>query len=418
MPDSCPKAGEAPKPERLTLAHVLQAALPKEKAKHPAHHWKVLHALKACRTPQLGGHTYRCQECGHEHFVPRSCGNRHCPLCQCRQAITWLESQQKLLLPVPYFHVVFTLDHALNPLIQQNQRALYGLLMSSAAQTLLEFGRNNLGATLGLSVVLHTWSQTLLDHYHAHGIVTGGGVRGQAWIDAGNRFLFPVVALGQVFRGKFLAGLEKLYGQGKLELHGQLAPLQQPHAMKRLLAKVRAKSWNVYAKRPFAGPRQVLQYLSRYTHRVALSNRRLIRLDAAEGKVLFDYQIRRGDKPPGHATMELDLQEFVRRFCLHLLPEGFVKIRHYGLLANRGRQERIATLQAKLRGAAKEDTPSPEQPPPASSPSAQGVKPQGRLICPACAKRALVWIQTTNGPGRAPPVSLASVYLRRRHDKP
>ena len=415
MPASCPKAGELPKTGGLTLAHVLQAALPKEKAKHPAHHWKVLHALKACRTPQLGGHRYRCEQCGHEHFVPRSCGNRHCPLCQWRQAVEWLDRQQKLLLPVPYFHVVFTLDHALNPLIQQNQRALYGLLMSSAAQTLLEFGQNNLGANLGVSVVLHTGSQTLLDHYHAHGIVTGGGVRGQDWIGTGDRFLFPVVALGQVFRGKFLAGLEKLYGQGKLGLHGQLAPLQEPHAMKQLVAKLRAKSWNVYAKRPFAGPRQVLQYLSRYTHRVALSNRRLISLDAHEGKVTFSYKMRRGDQASAHATMELDLDEFVRRFCLHLLPERFVKIRHYGLLANRGRQERIAKIQAKLGGATQPDE-AIEELAPSCAPSAQALQPQGRLTCPACGKRALVWIETIHRPPRGPPVSLAPICLQGRRD--
>jgi hypothetical protein len=288
--------------------------------------------------------------------------------------------------------------------------------MSSAAQTLLEFGRNNLGATLGVSVVLHTWSQTLLDHYHAHGIVTGGGVQGQDWIGTGDRFLFPVVALGKVLRGKFLAGLAKLYAAGKLELHGQLAPLQEPHAMKQLLAKLRGKSWNVYAKRPFAGPRQVLQYLSRYTHRVALSNRRLIGLDTDRGKVTFSYKIRRGDKAPGHATMELDLEELVRRFCLHLLPERFVKIRHYGLLANRGRQERIATLQAKLGGAAKQDEPIGE-PPPTSSPPDQTVEVHSPLICPACGKRALVWMQTINGPVRGPPISMAPIYLQGRHDQ-
>lgn len=416
MPDSCPKAGEVPKPGGLTLAQVLQAALPKEKAKHPAHHWKILHALKNCRTPQLGGHRYRCEQCGHEHFVPRSCGNRHCPLCQGRQAIEWLESQEKLLLPVPYFHIVFTLDHALNPLFQQNQRALYGLLMASAAQTLVEFGRNNLGATLGVSVVLHTWSQTLLDHYHAHAIVTGGGLQGQQWISTGPRFLFPVVALGQVFRGKFLAGLKKLHRQGQLQCHGQLKPLQEPHAMKQLLAKLRAKSWNVYAKRPFAGPRQVLQYLSRYTHRVALSNRRLIGLDADRGQVTFSYKLRRGDKAPARATMQLDLQEFVRRFCLHLLPERFVKIRHYGLLANRGRQERIAQIQTMLGHCGQDDGPGSE-PLPTACPSAQEHQGPSRLVCPACGQRALVWMQTITGPGRGPPISLAPIYLQGRHVK-
>jgi hypothetical protein len=314
----------------------------------------------------------------------------------------WLDNQQKLLLPVPYFHIVFTLDHGLNPLIQQNQPALYGLLMSSAAQTLLEFGRNNLGATLGVSVILHTWSQTLLDHYHAHGIVTGGGLQGQKWIGTGDRFLFPVMALGQVFRGKFLAGLEKLYGQGKLELHGRLATLQEPHTMKRLLAQLRNKSWNVYAKRPFAGPRHAFQYLSRYTHRVALSNRRLIGLDTDRGKVTFSYKIRRGDKAPKPAAMELDLGEFVRRFCLHVLPERFVKIRHYGLLANRGRQERIGQIQAMLGAPQGKEEPS-EELAPIPTPSPGGLDSKGRLICPACGERALVWIETIQATGRAPP---------------
>src|SRR5512142_2183414 len=257
----------------LTLGEVLRAALQGWTLSLPKHHWRILNALLACRTPALGGHRYRCQECGQSHFVPHSCRNRHCPLCQGQAARQWLEQQQEALLPVPYFHVVFTLPHVLNPLIRQNQRALYTLLFQAASQTLLRFGQSRLDAQLGVTAVLHTWSQTLLDHYHLHCIVTGGGLSSDnsRWVSAPTHYLFPVRALSKVYRGKFLSALERLYAEGRLLFEGQLAPLAGPRQFAEFLRQAAQQKWVVYAKEPFAGPLQVLRYLSRYTHRVAIS---------------------------------------------------------------------------------------------------------------------------------------------------
>jgi len=249
---------------------------------------------------------------------------------------------------VPYFHLVFTLPHVLNPLIQQNQRVLYILLFQAASQTLLEFGQNRFGVQLGITAMLHTWSQTLMDHYHLHCIVTGGGIStdGTKWVGSSTRYLFDVRALSKVFRGKFCAGLERLYGEGQLKFHGKLAPMGRPSAYQLLLRQAVSRKWVVYSKRPFAGPSQVLGYLSRYTHRVALSSRRLLALDPESQTVTFSWK----DYADGskRKTMRLELREFVRRFCLHLLPERFVKIRHFGFLGNRQRKLRVAQARALL----------------------------------------------------------------------
>ena len=332
------------RPPALRVSEVLAAALKVSRPHLSAHQWKILNVLLACRTAQLGGHRYRCEHCGAEHFVPHGCGNRHCPDCQGALAAQWLEGQEACLLPVPYFHAVFTLSHELNPVVQQNRRALYNLLFQSAAQTLLSFGRNNLGVELGLTLVLHTWSQTLLDHYHVHCIVSGGGfeVKSGRWKSVDRKFLFPVMALGKVFRGKYGAGLQRLYAKGQLEFHGQQAPLTLESRFQAVVRKATVKSWNVYVKRPFAGPRQVLGYLSRYTHRVGMSSRRLLKLDEEAGTMLMTYKDRRPKGREVWRQMELELPEFLRRFCLHLLPERLVKIRHCGWLANRGRAERVA----------------------------------------------------------------------------
>ena len=333
---------------RPSPAAVLRAGIEGSHLSLPTHHWRILNALLACRTPVLGGHCYLCLECGQTHFVPHSCRNRHCPQCQGAAARDWLSRQQAMLLPVPYFHLVFTLPHELNPLIQQNQRALYTLLFRAATQTLLEFGQNRFDAQLGITAVLHTWSQTLLDHYHLHCIVTGGGLSsdGTKWVSAPPGYLFAVRALSLVFCGKFCAGLRQLYAEGGLEFFGQLAPLAQPKAFAKLLRQATRQRWVVYSKQPFAGPRQVLAYLSRYTHRVALSPGRLLELDAANRSVTFLWK----DYADGakRKTMRLNLQEFVRRFCLHLLPESFVKIRHFGFLSNRQRHRRVAQARALL----------------------------------------------------------------------
>jgi Putative transposase/Transposase zinc-binding domain len=371
-----------------SLAHVLRAGLPAYARTHrlPAHHWKVLNAIQACRTPLLGGHQYQCSHCQRAHFAPHACGNRHCPTCQGINSQRWLAAQAEVLLPIPYFHIVFTLPHSLNPLIQQNQAALYALLLSSGSATLLSFGRNNLRAQLGVTAVLHTWSQTLLDHYHIHCIVTGGGpsLKGRSWIASHPKYLFNVRALSTVFRAKFCQGLQALYAKGKLQFHGQLRPLAEPATFQALVRTATRQNWVVYSKRPFAGPQQVLAYLSRYTHRVGISNRRLLALDPKAQTVAFDYK----DYADGarHKTMHLPLSEFIRRWRLHVLPPRFVKIRHYGLLANRGRQARLQAARALLQAQTPTGQPLPElQPTPLISPALP--------VCPHCGWAALVLVR-------------------------
>jgi hypothetical protein len=398
----CPPGSEA---AALQLAEVLRAGLPDYARTHrlPDHHWKVLNAIQACRTPLLGGHQYECAHCRRAHFAPHACGNRHCPTCQGINSQRWLAAQAEVLLPIPYFHLVFTLPHALNPLIQQNQRALYDLLFASAADTLLTFGRNNLGAQLGLTAVLHTWSQTLLDHYHLHCIVTGGGpaLDANRWISSRPDYLFNVSALSPVFRAKFCEGLQALYAKAQLQFHGQLAPLAALAPFQQLVRTATRQGWVVYSKRPFAGPGQVLAYLSRYTHRVGISNRRLLKLDRAASTLTFDYK----DYADGarHKSMKLSLTEFIRRLCLHFLPPRFVKIRHYGLLANRGRQDRLEQARALLGALPPSSGELPLLGP------ATTEEPTTRPRCPHCGQLALILIRVvrplrlTQGTAPIPP---------------
>ena len=382
-----------------SLAAVLRAGITSLSVALPKCHWRILNALLACRTPALGGHRYLCQKCGATHFVPHSCRTRHCPLCQGEAACQWLAKQEAALLPIPYFHLVFTLPHALNRLIQQNQRALYRLLFCAASQTLLEFGQNRFGVQLGITAVLHTWSQTLLDHYHLHCIVTGGGLSadGSRWVSTPRHYLFAVRALSKVFQGKFCAGLQQLYDESTLAFHGQLQPLSQPKAFAQLLREATAQRWVVYAKRPFAGPQQVLRYLSRYTHRVAITPGRLLALDEPAQTVSFTWKDYADNAK--RKTMILPVREFVRRFCLHLLPDRFVKIRHYGMLANAQRQTNIAQARTLLLPAtvvvaylllqAKVETVDP--PPP--------------RVCPYCGSQnlRLVEIVPPSSQARSPP---------------
>lgn len=356
------------------------------------HQWKTVRALARCRTSALGGQLFVCRECQRPHFVAHSCRNRHCPQCQGARAVDWLQQQEAALLPIPYFHLVFTLPHVLNGLIRQNRRALLGLLFQAASQTLLEFGRGRLGAQVGVTAVLHTWSQTLLDHYHVHCIVTGGGMAldGARWVASPAHYLFPIHALSRMFRGKYLAGLKALFDAGQLEFHGQLAGWDKPQKFAALTRQAAAPQWVVYAKRPFAGPQQVLAYLSRYTHRVAISQRRLLAAD--EQTVTFGYK----DYADGarRKTMTLGLCEFVRRFCLHVLPERFVKIRHYGLLGNRQRQQRLLRARALL--GACEPKGAPPQPV-EQRPTALPLP-----CCPFCGQPALVLMGRV-APGQGSP---------------
>lgn len=386
-------------PGGFTLGDVVRAALPSFAETHrlPAHHWKVLRAIAACRTPALGGHQYQCAHCGQAHFVPHSCRDRHCPTCQGFQGAEWMERQAEDLLPIPYFHVVFTLPHALNPLIQHNQQRLYNLLFASATATLLEFGQNNLKAQLGITAILHTWSQTLGDHYHLHCIVTGGGISldGSTWVSRPPGWLFPVKALSTVFRAKFRDGLQQLFEEQQLQLPMGLPGLLEPGGFAQWLNRCCRHKWVVYTKRPFAGPESVLAYLARYTHRVAISNSRLEALDREAQTVTFSYKDYAHESQK--RSMTLSLEEFLRRFCLHILPSRFVKIRHYGMLSNRDRSLHIAQARDLLGS-----IPSlPEL----SGEARRPVKHLERqpLLCPRCGRPTLILISIIRPPRNRPP---------------
>jgi len=307
--------------------------------------WAILH----CRTAALGGHREWCERCGFERYVYHSCRNRHCPKCPAAATAAWVEARQRELLPVPYFHNVFTLPHELNPLVlwsERNQRALLALLFDAAAQTLLEFGRRELGGKLGATLVLHTWDQQLRAHFHVHALVPAGALSpdGSRWIAGGRRFLFPVRGLSKMFRGKYLDGLADLLERGQLDVPPQLAALGEAAGRRPWLRRWRKKSWVVYSQPPFAGPRKLLDYLGRYTHRVAISNHRLLSCD--DGQVVFTYRDHAdGDR---RKTARLPANEFLRRFFQHVLPDRFSRIRHYGLLANRGKQQRLAQCRRLL----------------------------------------------------------------------
>jgi hypothetical protein len=335
---------------RLTLADLVRAHGAAYRRAHRLARVQTLalRAIAACRTALLGGRRETCDHCGAERITYNSCRNRHCPTCQAQASARWLDARRAELLPIPYFHVVFTLPHALNALAQGNPRVIYALLFRAAADTLLIFGRDprHLGGTIGITAVLHTWGQTLTQHVHVHCLVTGGALsRDHArWIRGRASFLFPVKALSIVFRAKYLEGLHRAFEHGDLAFAAGTAPLADAGPFAALVAQLRATPWVVYAKRPFGGPAQVLQYLGRYTHRIAISNARLVRL--TDGVVQFrwkDYADRGRTK-----LMALGVDEFLRRFLLHVLPRGFVRIRHFGLLANRQRRTLIARAQHLL----------------------------------------------------------------------
>ena len=312
-------------------------------------HLRVLRAIAACRTAALGGHVEQCDRCGQRAISYNSCLNRHCPKCQAAARQTWLAERSAELLTVPYYHVVFTLPHLLAPLALQNKSLVYGLLFRAVAETLLQIAADpkRLGAKIGFMAVLHTWGQTLLHHPHLHCVVPAGGLSPdhRRWIPCGDRFFLPVHVLRVVFRGKFLQALERAFKKHKLTLAGQLTPLQSPANFAALLRAAAQPNWVVYAKRPFAGPAQVLTYLSRYTHRIAITNSRL--LSMANGRVTFRWR----DYAHGHQTrtMTLEANEFLRRFLLHVLPTSFVRIRYFGLLANRHRAQLLALCRSHLK---------------------------------------------------------------------
>jgi hypothetical protein len=329
---------------RLELADIVRAqgdAYARQHRLVPVQH-RALRAIGACRTAALGGHRETCDRCGAVRIRYHSCGNRHCPKCQTLTKERWLAARKADLLPIPYFHVVFTLPHALNALAQGNPRVVYALLFRAAADTLLAFGRDprHLGGTVGITAILHTWGQALTQHLHLHCLVTGGALaaEGARWIHGRSSFLFPVGALSTVFRATYLAGLRRAFDAGQLTFAAGTADLADRRTFTACLSHLRAVDWVVYAKRPCAGPAQVLDYLGRYTHRVALSNHRLV--DHRDGRVRFRWKDYADHDRVKVMTLETD--EFLRRFLLHIVPRGFMRIRHFGLLANRTRR---ATLR-------------------------------------------------------------------------
>jgi hypothetical protein len=342
---------------------------------------RVMRTIERCRTVAMGGHVEQCDACGHQRIAYNSCRNRHCPKCQSLAKARWLQARLADLLPVEYFHVVFTLPEQLAAVALQNKRVVYNLLFAAASETLRTIAADprHLGADIGFLAVLHTWDQTLRHHPHLHCVVPGGGLSmdGERWRSCRPRFFLPVNVLARLFRRLFLQGLEGAYQKGKLSFHGACAFLAQPTAFKRLLKSVRAREWWVYAKPPFGGPAQVLAYLGRYTHRVAISNQRLLSLK--DGKVTFSWRDNRHGQL--RSTMTLSADEFMRRFLLHVLPRGFQRIRQFGLLANRRRDELAHCRQ--LLGAADQTVESLS---PDYQSLYQTVTGTALQQCPACRK--------------------------------
>jgi Putative transposase/Transposase zinc-binding domain len=339
-------------------------------------HVKVLLAIARCRTAALGGHVDQCTRCGHRATISyNSCRNRHCPKCQTAARDRWIAARQKELLPTRYVHVVFTLPAPLAPLALHNKKFLYSLLLRASAETLLEVARDprHLGAEIGFFSVLHTWSQKLRLHPHVHCVIPAGGLSldHTHWIKSRSRFFLSIRVLRRVFRGKFVAGLQQAFQNGQLHFSGKLAPLTQPKTFAAWLRLLFRKDWVVYAKRPFGGPEYVLHYLGRYTHRVAISNHRLVSF--ADGQVTFRWRDSAHNNQQKLMTLSLD--RFLRCFLLHLLPKGFVRIRHFGFLANR-RRVALLPLCFHLLGAAQE--------PPAQQDPSSANDPHDLWRCPKC----------------------------------
>jgi Putative transposase/Transposase zinc-binding domain len=391
----------------IEVADVFRAAGPAYRAAQAGHlslrQLKVMAAIEHCRTAALGGHVEGCGDCGHRRIAYNSCRNRHCPKCQGAAARTWLTEREADLLPVGYFHVVFTLPTQVADIALQNKAAVYDLLFRAASETMLTIAADprHLGARIGLTAVLHTWGSALTHHPHVHMIVPGGGLSpdGARWVSSRPAFLLPVRVLGKLFRRLFLVGLSALHAAGRLVFFGGLAPLAERRAFLRHLSPARTKRWVVYAKAPFAGPAAVLAYLSRYTHRVAISNSRLMSFD--EAGVTFRIKDYRRDGPERYGTLTLGPHEFIRRFLLHVLPKGFHRIRHYGLLASAGRRANLTRIRALLA------VPPPVIPPEPTAP------PDWRSPCRCCGGRMTV-VETFGRflQPRGPPTASALTGMR------
>jgi Putative transposase/Transposase zinc-binding domain len=366
-------------------------------------HIKVLLAIARCRTAALGGHLDQCTRCGHRAAISyNSCRNRHCPKCQTAARERWIAARQRELLPTRYVHVVFTLPHRLAPLALQNKKVIYGLLLRASAETLLEVARTpqHLGAEIGFFSVLHTWNQKLQLHPHVHCVLPAGGLSLDRthWVPSRDRFFLSIHVLRRVFRGKFVAGLRQAFQEGQLNFQGDLTRLAQPKIFASWLRPLFRKDWVVYSKPPFGGPEYVLQYLGRYTHRVAISNHRLVAF--AEGKVTFRWRDSAHHNEQKLLTLSLD--EFLRRFLLHVLPKGFVRIRNFGFLANR-RRATLLPLGFQLLGAVQQPQTEPE------TPTANESNPL--WLCPQCGGPMIVIERLTAAQIqlRSPPLLVTAV---------
>ena len=364
---------------------------------------KVMSAIEQCRSAALGGHVLRCHTCAQVEIAYNSCRNRHCPKCQACAARRWLEARQADLLPLDYYHLVFTLPAPISAIAYYNKAVIYDLLFELAAQTLRTIAADpkHLGAQIGVTLVLHTWGSALTHHPHVHGIVAGGGLSadGERWVACKSGFFLPVRVLSRLFRRRFLEALNQAHRSGALQFFGEYAGLRDARAFAAWLAPLREVEWVVYAKRPFAGPAAVLAYLSRYTHRVAISNQQLLALD--QRGVTFRCKDYRATGKTRYKNMTLSADEFMRRFLLHVLPSGFHRIRHYGLLANAGRREHLTRARQLLHVVSVIQT----QPT-----AALDTNLQPAFICPHCgAAMIIIEIFARGQPIRAPPTLRAAV---------
>lgn len=359
--------------------------------------YKVMHAIEQCRSAALGGHVLHCPDCGQDQIAYNSCRNRHCPKCQASAAKRWLKARQAELLPVEYYHLVFTLPAPISEIAYHNKAIVYAILFRAAARTLLTIGADpkHLGCKLGVTLVLHTWGSNLCHHPHVHGVVPGGGLSldGKHWVHCRKGFLLPVRVLSRLFRRLFLEQLMATYEQGNLQFFGEHQDLKDERVFKEWLRPLRQVEWVVYSKKPFAGPETVLAYLSRYTHRVAIANSRLLSLD--EQGVTFKWKDYRCKGNARQKVMTLETDEFIRRFLMHVLPAGFHRIRHYGLFANIGKRDHLAQARDFLEKpiAVTEESSDSQQDQAVTVNDGLENKPaQSTFVCPHC-NSAMVVVQ-------------------------
>jgi hypothetical protein len=376
----------------LEVADIFRSFGPAYREAHghemPLRHLRVMRAIEICRTAEMGGHVDQCDHCGALRISYNSCRNRHCPKCQSLEKERWLEARERDLLPTSYFHLVFTVPEGLRPLVLRNQKVLYNLLFKAVSETLIELAKDSkhLGAEIGFMALLHTWSQTLIDHPHLHCLVTGGGLspEGKRWISSREDFFIPVKVLSCLFRGKFLDGLKKAYEAGELRFPGQIEELKEAPAFKKFLTDLYHQKWVVYCKPPLKNPENMMDYLGRYTHRVALSNDRLVKM--GDEQVSFWWR----DSAENNKIKLLSIEafEFIRRFLLHVLPEHFVKIRYYGILSHRSRKGKLFSCK-KLLGVSTDK--EPEEPTKETWEDLltriTGIDPR---VCPRCGKGKMI----------------------------